>query len=80
MQVAIGKARTSALMQYPIAQLQNRIRESPQLLALDAMPLQGGIPQPWSGECVGGGGVSGVRPEEDEQIARAGCEALLSRA
>jgi glc operon protein GlcG len=77
-QVAIGKARTSALMQYPSGQLQDRIRESPQLLALDAMPLQGGMPLLWAGECVGGIGVSGVRPEEDEQIARAGCTALAA--
>jgi glc operon protein GlcG len=74
--VAIRKARTSALAQYPSGNLQKRVREEPQLLALDLMPMQGGMPLLYRGECVGGVGVSGVKPEEDEQIARAGCAVL----
>ena len=74
--VAIRKARTSALAQYPSGNLQKRVRDEPQLLALDLMPMQGGMPMLYRGECVGGIGVSGVRPEEDEQIARAGCALL----
>lgn len=74
--VAIRKARTSALAQYPSGNLQKRVREEPQLLALDLMPMQGGMPLLYRGECVGGIGVSGVKPEEDEQIARAGCAVL----
>jgi glc operon protein GlcG len=74
--VAIRKARTSALAQYPSGTLQKRVRDEPQLLALDLMPMQGGMPLFYRGECVGGVGISGVRPEEDEQIARAGCAAL----
>jgi glc operon protein GlcG len=76
--VAIRKARTSALAQYPSANLQRRIREEPQLLALDVMPLQGGMPLFYRGDCVGGVGISGVKPEEDEQIARAGCAVVES--
>lgn len=74
--VAIRKARTSALAQYPSGNLQRRVREEPQLLALDLMPLQGGMPLFYRGECVGGVGVSGVKPEEDELVARAGCAAI----
>jgi glc operon protein GlcG len=74
--VAVAKARTAALMQSPSSSLQNRIKENPHLLALDAMPLQGGLPLLHGGDCVGGIGVSGVTPDEDEQIARAGCDAL----
>jgi glc operon protein GlcG len=74
--VAIRKARTSALAQYPSGTLQKRVREEPQLLALDLMPMQGGMPLLYRGECVGGVGVSGVKPEQDEQIARAGCAVL----
>lgn len=74
--VAIGKARTAARMQYPSGQLQDRIKDNPQLMALDAMPLQGGLPLLYRGECVGGIGVSGVKPEEDEQIGRRGCDVL----
>ena len=74
--VAIGKARTSALMQYPSANLQNRIKDNPQLMALDAMPLQGGLPIMHGGECIGGIGVSGVLAEQDEQVCRAALDAL----
>ena len=35
-------------------------------------PLQGGLPIFYQGECVGGVGVSGVKSNEDEQIAQAG--------
>ena len=42
--VATGKARTSALMRGPSGALEGRIATQPALLALDAMPLQGGLP------------------------------------
>jgi glc operon protein GlcG len=74
--VATRKARTAALVQFPSANLQKRVRDEPQLLALDLMPMQGGMPLFYRGECVGGVGISGVKPEEDEQIARAGCAVL----
>jgi glc operon protein GlcG len=74
--VAIRKARTSATAQYPSVNLQRRVRDEPQLLALDLLPMQGGMPLFYRGECVGGIGVSGVKAEEDELIARAGCAVL----
>lgn len=75
--VATGKARTAALMRQPSASLASRVKDNPALLALDAMPLQGGVPIFFDGECVGGVGVSGVASEQDEQVANAGCAALL---
>jgi glc operon protein GlcG len=74
--VAIGKARTAALSQAPTVNLQNRIKDNPQFLALDAMPLQGGLPLLHRGECVGAIGVSGVLAAQDEQIGRTACEVL----
>jgi glc operon protein GlcG len=40
-------------------------------------PVQGGLPIMVEGGCVGGVGVSGVQSHEDEQIAKAGIDALL---
>lgn len=74
--VAIGKARTSALMRGPSGNLEARIASTPALLALDAMPLQGGVPLLYAGECVGAIGISGGTGAQDEQIAAAGCLAL----
>ena len=42
------------------------------MLALDYMPLPGGLPLLCGGHCVGGIGVSGVLAEQDEQVVRAG--------
>jgi uncharacterized protein GlcG (DUF336 family) len=41
------------------------------------LPVQGGVPILVDGACVGGVGVSGVQSHEDEQIAKAGIDALL---
>ena len=40
------------------------------------MLFQGGLPIVHQGECVGAIGVSGVQSHEDEQIAKAGVDAL----
>lgn len=74
--VATGKARTSALMRGPSGALESRIPNQPALLALDAMPLQGGLPLMVDGDCVGAIGVSGGTGEQDERVASAGCRSL----
>jgi uncharacterized protein GlcG (DUF336 family) len=48
------------------------------MLKMPVLPVQGGIPVMYQGECVGGIGVSGVQSHEDEQIAQAGANALAS--
>jgi len=40
------------------------------------LPVQGGLPIVIDGRCIGGVGVSGVQSHEDEQIAKAGIDAL----
>jgi uncharacterized protein GlcG (DUF336 family) len=76
--VAIRKARTAALSRQPSLALEQRARANPVLLALDALPLQGGLPLEHSGEFVGGVGVSGVLAPQDEQVAGAGVAALTA--
>lgn len=76
--VATGKARTAAFIRGPSGGLQARIKDNPAMLALDYMPLPGGLPLLCGGHCVGGIGVSGVAAEQDEQIGTAGL-AVLAR-
>jgi uncharacterized protein GlcG (DUF336 family) len=76
--VAIRKARTAALSRMPTLAMEQRARANPVLLALDALPLQGGLPLEHSGEFLGGIGVSGVLAPQDEQVAGAGVAALAA--
>ncbi|MCU0760875.1 MAG: heme-binding protein [Steroidobacteraceae bacterium] len=74
--VALGKARTSALLHAPSAGIASRVKDNPALLALDLMPLQGGLPLMCGEHCVGGLGVSGVQAHQDEQAGAAGTAVL----
>jgi glc operon protein GlcG len=76
-EVAIGKARTSAITRRPTKFWEERVKERPAFLTFpgDVM-FQGGLPLMHQGECVGAIGVSGVQSHEDEQIAQAGAAAL----
>lgn len=74
--VALGKARTSAMLHAPSAGFAARAKDNPALLALDLMPLQGGLPLMCGVHCVGGIGVSGVQPQQDEQAGAAGTAVL----
>jgi uncharacterized protein GlcG (DUF336 family) len=76
-EVAMGKARTSALTRRPSKFFEDRVKERPAFAAFPAgLLIQGGLPLLHSGECVGAIGVSGVQSHEDEQIAQAGASAL----
>lgn len=78
-EVATGKARTAAFTRAPSASFEQRTKDNPNFLALrEYLPLQGGVPLMWQGECVGGVGVSGVLAAQDEMVARSGAEALGS--
>ena len=46
----------------------------------DFTTLEGGVPVMVAGQCVGAVGVSGVRSDQDAQIASAGVQAILGRA
>ena len=74
--VALEKARTAALTRRPTKGLADRLRDEPELLKLDYMPMQGGLPIIIDGHCVGGIGLSGAKPAQDEAIAAAGCAAV----
>jgi glc operon protein GlcG len=75
--VAAGKARTAAITRRPTKFWQDRVNEHPAFAKFpDNLPIQGGVPIMYQGECVGAIGVSGVQSHEDEQIATAGVAAL----
>jgi glc operon protein GlcG len=76
-EVAVGKARTSALTRRPSKDFEDRVKERPAFIAFPAgLFIQGALPIMYQNECVGAIGVSGVQSAEDEQIARAGVAAL----
>lgn len=75
--IAIGKARTSAITTRPSRELQERIKDRPGMVKIpNTLPMQGGIPILYQGACVGAIGVSGVQSHEDEQVANAGAAAI----
>ena len=75
--VALGKARTAAMMGRPSKMMEDRAKERPGFLNFpDILPIQGGLPIIVQGECIGAIGVSGVQSHEDEQVAKAGIDAL----
>ena len=76
-EVAVGKARTSALTRRPSKFFEERVKERPAFIAFPAgLFIQGALPIMHQGECVGAIGVSGVQSFEDEQIAQVGIAAL----
>ena len=81
--VSIGKARTAVLFKRPTAFFEEIIRNgrTPMVALPDELftPLQGGVPILVDGEVVGGVGVSGAASaQQDEELAMAGANALLS--
>jgi glc operon protein GlcG len=76
-EVAIGKARTSALTKRPSKFFEDRVKDRPAFTTFPAgVLIQGALPIMHQNECVGAIGVSGVQSHEDEQIAQAGLNAL----
>ncbi len=76
-EVALGKARTSAMTRRPSKYFEDRVKERPAFANFPAgILIQGAVPIMHQNECVGAIGVSGVQSHEDEQIALAGVKAL----
>src|SRR5882724_6877991 len=73
-EVAIGKARTAAIFRRPSKDFEDQIKNgrAASLVLPGATPLQGGIPILVDGKVVGAIGVSGITPQEDEDIAKTG--------
>jgi glc operon protein GlcG len=76
-EVAVGKAKTAAMMGRPSKMMEDRVKERPAFVTFPGiLAIQGGVPVLSGGECVGAVGVSGVQSHEDEQVANAGIAAL----
>jgi uncharacterized protein GlcG (DUF336 family) len=76
-EIAVLKARTAALTRRSSKVWEERVAGGRlSMLKMPVLPVQGGLPIMAEGACVGGIGVSGVQSHEDEQIGKAGLDAL----
>jgi uncharacterized protein GlcG (DUF336 family) len=75
---AVAKGRTAAETRRSTLVWEDRIKggRNSMLGMPKITPVQGGLPIVVGGTCIGGVGVSGVQSHEDEQIAKAGIDAL----
>lgn len=76
--VAITKAKVALMFRRPTQFWEQTVADGRQgYLAMPGMlPIEGGVPLEYQGEIVGAIGVSGVKSNEDGQIAAAGAAAL----
>lgn len=76
--IAVGKARSAALFRRPSAAMEESINKGRTALlsAEGYIFMQGGVPIVVNGEVIGAVGVSGVRADQDEQVATAGVKAV----
>lgn len=76
--VAIGKARTSAAFRRPTKVFDELAKTRPSIATIGngAVLLEGGVPVMVDGQLVGAVGVSGVTSQQDAQVAEAGIAAL----
>jgi uncharacterized protein GlcG (DUF336 family) len=75
--VAFQKAQAAAALRIPSKMMGDLIPTLPGILKYPlGLPIQGGLPLMYEGECVGAVGVTGVQAHEDEQVAQAGVAAM----
>ena len=76
--VAITKAKVALMFRRPTQFWEETVADGRQgYLAMPGMlPIEGGVPLIYQGEIVGAIGISGVKSNEDGQIAAAGAAAL----
>lgn len=76
--IAIGKARTSAGFGAPSQVFQNMVPNRQAFLSVssDLVLLEGAVPITVDGQVLGAVGVSGVAAENDARVAQAGVDAL----
>ncbi|HVW69079.1 MAG TPA: heme-binding protein [Steroidobacteraceae bacterium] len=81
-QIAYGKARSAALSRRESKFYEEVVKNGRTafLSVTDFTTLEGGVPVIIGGQCVGALGVSGVRSDQDAQVAAAGVRAIASRA
>jgi uncharacterized protein GlcG (DUF336 family) len=79
-ELATLKASTAALSRFSTKLIEDLIKERPALVTFPRrLPVQGGLPITYDGEVVGAIGISGMRSEQDEQVAQAGLASFQSR-
>ena len=79
-QIAFGKARTAALSRRESRFYEEVVKNGrTAFLSVDVTALEGGVPVVVDGQCVGAIGVSGVRSDQDAQIANAAVQSLLQK-
>jgi uncharacterized protein GlcG (DUF336 family) len=80
--VAQEKARTALLFRRPTKDLEDRVKtDGVNMLSLPgATSINGGLPLHNGGRIVGSIGVSGVRSDQDAEVAAAGAEVALGLA
>jgi len=78
--VAIKKAQTAISFKRPTKVFEDAVAGGRQvILALPgALPIEGGVPITVGGQIIGAIGVSGVKSNEDGQIAKAGADAAAA--
>lgn len=78
-EVALLKAKSAALGKTPTRNLETVAKDRPgTLLFPGRLPVIGGVPLLYQGQCVGGVGVSGVTSDQDEVVAIAGAAVLAT--
>ncbi len=82
-EISQEKAKTAVLFRRPSKYFEDAIAQGGaglRSLRTGAMPIDGGLPIIQDGKLIGAIGVSGVKPVEDAQVARAGLAALEGAA
>jgi glc operon protein GlcG len=75
-EIATKKAQTAAFRERASSNLEGRVKERPGWLMFpNGLPMSGGIPLFYHGECVGGIAVSGIA-DDDEIVAIEGAAAF----
>ena len=77
--LAIGKARTSALLQRPSAETESAVNDGrPAFATSGLMALRGGVPLLAGAEVVGAVGIASLDKDNDVKIAQAAAAAFAS--
>ncbi|TAL53269.1 heme-binding protein [Pandoraea sp.] len=76
--IAVGKANTAAISRKESKFYEEVVKggRTAFLSVPELVVLEGGVPILVDGQCIGAVGVSGVRSDQDAQVARAGIKAL----
>jgi glc operon protein GlcG len=79
-EIALAKARTAATSRRSSADWEDLVNAGRNIIMKmpGILPARGGLPIMVSDTCVGAIGVSGVKPHDDEQVARAALAVLTS--